>query len=157
MRRLLPLTALLLTLAACGKEAPTDEQQVRKTLSTFASAVEGRDYQVICEEVFARELLEGLQQIGLPCEVAMRTSLGKVDEPKLTVGEVTVDGTTARAQVRTSAAGQEPSSDTLELKKTGEERWQVSALSAPPETKGSPEPAESSEPAESPEATPSAP
>ena len=127
MRHLLPLTAVVLLLFGCGDDAPTDEQQVRDTLTTFAAAVEGRDYQKLCDEVFADSLLEGIQQIGLPCEVAMRTGLGEREETKLTVGEVTVDGTTARAQIKTSATGEEPSQDTIELTKAGG-RWRVSAL-----------------------------
>ena len=128
MRRLLPLSAVVLLLAACGgDDGPTDEQQVRETLRTFATAVETRDYQTLCDEVFAPKLLEGLQQIGLPCEIAMRTSLGEVEEPRLTVGEVTVDGTRATAEVRTSAKGQPPSTDTLELAEI-EDRWRVTDL-----------------------------
>jgi hypothetical protein len=132
MRRLLPLAATVLTLAACGDEGPTEEQQVRSALQTFATSVEQRDYQTLCDEVFAPVLLEGLQQIGLPCEIAMRKSLGEVDEPKLTVGEVTVDGTKATAEVRTSAQGQPPSTDNLELEKISGS-WKVTALGDAPE------------------------
>ena len=146
MRRLLPLFAALLLLGACGEDSPTDEQQVRETLQKFATSVEGRDYQVLCDEVFAPELLEGLQEIGLPCEIAMQKSLGRVKEPKLTVGEVTVDGNAASAEVRTSAQGQAPSTDTLELEKLSGD-WRVSALGGPQE-EDSPEP-----PKATPEAT----
>ena len=141
MRRLTALTASLVLglLAACGDDAPTDEQQVRETLTTFASSVEKRDYRTLCEDVFAPDLLDGLQQIGLPCEVAMRTSLGEVQAPKLTVGEVAIDGTTARAEIKSSADGQDPSSDTLALTKV-DGRWQVSALGADPEPKATPSP-----------------
>ena len=141
MHRLITLTAgiVLGLLAACGDDVPTDELQVRETLTTFASSVEERDYKTLCEDVFAPDLLTGLQQIGLPCEVAMRTSLGEVEAPKLTVGEVTIDGLTARAEIKTSAEGQNPSSDTLALKKV-DGRWQVSALGADPEPKATPSP-----------------
>lgn len=138
MRRLLPLLAVTVALAACGDDLPTDEQQVRETLMRFATSVEERDYETLCGEVFAPVLLDGLQQIGLPCEVAMRTSLGEVEAPKLTVGEIAIDGTTASAEVRTSAAGQDPSSDTLQLTKV-EDRWRVSALGADPGATPTPE------------------
>ena len=49
------------------------------SLATFATATEKRDYATLCDKVFAPKLLTGLQEIGLPCEVAMRNSLGKVD------------------------------------------------------------------------------
>jgi hypothetical protein len=132
VRRILALAALALVFPGCGgDDAPAPDAQVRETLRTFATAVEKRDYQTLCDKVFAPKLLQGLQSIGLPCEIAMRTSLGEVDDPKLTVGEVTVSGRTATAQVKTSAAGQAPSTDTLELEKLAA-GWRVSALGAAP-------------------------
>ena len=133
MKRTFPLLATLLALAGCGggDKTATDADAVRATLSTFATAVEKRDYQRLCDEVFAPELLRGLQGIGLPCEIAMKTSLGEVREPKLTVGAVTVKGRTAQAQIKTSAAGQPPSTDAITLTKVGK-RWQVSGLGGAP-------------------------
>jgi hypothetical protein len=119
-----------LTLAAgCGgdKEA-SPEQEVRSVLTTFATATEKRDYRTICTRVFAPSLLRGLREIGLPCEVAMRNSLGKVREPRLTIGTVTVKGKVATAEVRTSAAGQDPSSDVVRLDRVRSD-WKISALS----------------------------
>jgi len=57
----------------------------------------------------------------------MRNSLGSVREPRLTVGAVSVDGPRATAEVRTSAAGQEPSSDTVHLDRI-DGAWKISAL-----------------------------
>ncbi len=126
MRRLIPIL-LVVVLVGCGEDTPTDEEQVREVLTGFASAVEARDYQRLCDEIFAEELLQGLQQIGLPCEVAMRTGLENRQDPKLTVGTITIDGDTATAEVRTSAGGEAPSSNTLTLTRSGD-RWQVTAL-----------------------------
>jgi hypothetical protein len=58
----------------------------------------------------------------------MRNSLGEVRNPRLTVGRVEIDGETARAEIRTSAEGQEPSRDTLGLVKLAD-GWKVSSLS----------------------------
>jgi hypothetical protein len=127
MRRTLPLLVLALLGSGCGSDTPSDEAQVRTTLQRFARAVEQRDYQTLCDKVFAPKLLQGLQSIGLPCEIAMRTSLGKVKEPRLTMGGVTVTGRTATAQVKTSAKGQPPSTDTIKLTKEAA-GWRVSAL-----------------------------
>ncbi|MEA2126294.1 MAG: hypothetical protein QOI80_3076 [Solirubrobacteraceae bacterium] len=138
MRRIVTLAAAAAVLAGCGGgDAPSDEARVRDTLRTFATAVEKRDYQKLCDEVFAPKLLQGLQSIGLPCEIAMRTSLGEVKDPKLTVGSVTVSGKTASAQIKTSAAGQPPSTDTIKLEKVAS-GWRVSALGAAPGPTGSP-------------------
>jgi hypothetical protein len=120
--------------AGCGTREPSDEEQVRGALTALADATAAKDYRRLCEEVFARELLEGIQQIGLPCEAAMRQAFEDVQEPRLTVGRVSVSGQTASAEVRSSARGQEPSSDTVTLVKE-EEGWRVSSLGegdAPP-------------------------
>ena len=71
----------------------------------------------------------------------MRNSLGEVEEPAHDGRRAsTIDGKTARAEVRTAADNQEPSSDTLELTKLSD-GWKVSSLSAAPAASGSPEPA----------------
>lgn len=124
-------TALLLAAiagAGCHDPAPSDEQRVREVLSRFAASVEKREYRRLCDEIFAPKLLTGLQAIGLPCEVAMRQSLGKVEAPTLTVGAVSVEKARADAEIKTSAAGQVPSIDTIALQKLGG-KWKVSALS----------------------------
>ena len=133
------LALLALGLPGCGDREPSDEEQVRDVLATFARSVEGRDYQKLCDDVFAPKLLEGLQGIGLPCEVALRNSLGEVQDPRLTVGAVDVKGAKATAEIRTSAEGQSPSSDELELQRI-DGRWKVSALSAGETPSASPTP-----------------
>ena len=129
-----------LTLAACGgTREPSDEEKVRATLTQFADATAKKDYQRLCDEVFAKELLRGISEIGLPCEVAMRNSLADVDNPRLTVGRVSVKGRRASAEVRTSADGQAPSRDTVRLVKV-QDAWRVSSLSDPEGPEPTPEP-----------------
>ncbi len=48
-------------------------------------------------------------------------------DPKVTIGQVTVSGDSATADVATSAAGEEPSRDTLKLTKIGG-RWRIASL-----------------------------
>ena len=59
----------------------------------------------------------------------MQRSLGKVSNPRLTIGKVTVAGDekSAKAEVRTSATGQAPSQDTVELVPV-KDGWRVSSL-----------------------------
>jgi Putative lumazine-binding len=114
-------------LADCG--GPSDEQQVRQTVVDFGRAVEKRDYVHICTQLFAARLVEQLQQVNLPCRQALLRSLGNRRDPRLTVGTVKVDGTTASAQIRTSATGEQPSQDTLQLVKIGG-HWRISALAS---------------------------
>jgi hypothetical protein len=138
-RSLAALALLAIALPGCGGRTPSDEEQIRDVLATFARSVEKRDYQRLCDDVFAPKLLDGLRGIGLPCEVALRNSLGEVQDPRLTVGGVTVRGDRATAEVRTSAEGQAPSSDRLELQRV-DGTWKVSALSGAEAPAASPAP-----------------
>ena len=132
MRRLAAGLVLALVLAGCGDQGPTDEEQVRTTLSDFSKATAAKDYQRLCDKILAPSLIADLKKIGLPCEIALQQGLGDVKQPKLIVGDVTVEGKTATAQVKTSAQGQAPSSDTVELERT-EDGWRIASLATPSE------------------------
>jgi hypothetical protein len=121
------LAALALIVSGCGgKDAPSDTEQVRATMLTFGKATAAHDYKRMCD-LLAPALLEKLRQVGLPCEQALEQGLGEVRSPKLSVGKITVDGDSARAEVRTSAEGETPSDDTVELRRVNGS-WRVSSL-----------------------------
>jgi hypothetical protein len=124
--RVLAAIALLLV-AGCGEQGPTPEEQVRSTVAEFGRATAAKDYQALCDRLLAPSLVEELKSIGLPCEVALRQGLGDVREPRLTIGRVRVEGERASAQIRTAAAGEEPSEDTLELVNENG-TWKISSL-----------------------------
>ena len=113
--------------AGCGDSGPSDEQQVRQTLTDFGRATSAKDYQALCDRIFAKQLTDKLSQVGLPCEVAMQQSLGEVKDPRLTIGKITVKDAAATAEVRTSASGQQPSQDTVELRRV-DGTWRISSL-----------------------------
>lgn len=134
------LLCLLAAIAAgCGGRAPSDEEQVRDKLAELARATEDKDYKTLCTRVLSSDVLEGITQIGLPCEVALRNALGDVEDPQLTVGKVTVNGDRATADVRTTAAGQQPSRDRVTLVKVAQ-GWRVSSLSGGEAAAASPTP-----------------
>jgi hypothetical protein len=114
VRYLTPALALLL-LAGCGERTPTPEEEVRTAVTQFGRATAAKDYGALCDRILATSLVREVEAIGLPCEAALRQGLEEVREPRLTIGAVRVDGTRATAEVRTAAAGEEPSADTLEL------------------------------------------
>jgi hypothetical protein len=124
------LLALLLTasalLAGCGGD---DEADVRAALERSAKAVETKDYQALCDELLAKELLDNLKNIQAPCETAIQGGLREVDRPTITIRSVKIDGDTASAVARTDAANQEPSDDTIRLVKEDDD-WKVVALSS---------------------------
>jgi hypothetical protein len=123
-RRALLLAGLVPALAACGS-SPAD--QVRSTLRGFADATARRDYQALCDDYFAPALVDQVEEVGLPCEAAVRPEISATEKPKLTVRSVRVTGDKALAQVHTSAANQPPSDDTIALVRV-KGHWRIASL-----------------------------
>jgi hypothetical protein len=122
---------LALALAACGDSGPSDEAQIRGALEQLRRATAAKDYIALCERVLAPKLIQTVEQIGLPCEMALEKGFEDVQEPRISVGTVTVEGDTATAEVRSSAAGQKPSEDTVELVRV-DDRWRIASLDGGP-------------------------
>jgi hypothetical protein len=118
---------LLLVLAGCGDAGPTPEELVRATVGDFGRATAAKDYRTLCDRILAPQLVDKVTQVGLPCESALREGLGAVRDPHLTIGTVNVDGDDATAEIRTSAAGEAPSKDTLKLVNVNG-TWKISSL-----------------------------
>ena len=126
------LLAVAAVLAGCGEKEPTAEEQVRTTLTSFSRATAAKDYQKLCDKLLAPSLVSDLKKIGLPCEIALQQGLGDVRQPRLIVGTVTVDGKKAVAEVQTSAEGEAPSKDSIELERT-DAGWRIASLATPSE------------------------
>ena len=126
VRYLAPALALLI-LAGSGESGPTPEEQVRSTVAEFGRATAAKDYTALCDHILAPELIEDVESIGLPCERALRRGLGDVEDPRLTIGKIVIRDDEASAEVRTSAAGEDPSQDTLELVNV-DGTWKISSL-----------------------------
>jgi hypothetical protein len=122
------VTVLLVAAGLCGCErGPSDSEQVQSTVEAFGRATAARDYQRLCDELLAPDLVQEVETQGLPCEVAMRQGLGDVEAPTLTIGRVVVDGDTATAEVNSAAQGQPPSRDTLQLERVNG-TWRIASL-----------------------------
>jgi|GEM_PF-6816154 len=122
--------AVLLVAAVTLKPAPDSEEQVRATLDRYAAATREKDYQTLCDDLYASDLVERIRSAGLPCEVALRTGLEDRQNPQLQVQAVEVSGDQAAARVRSTAAGEVASVDTVRLVKE-DDGWRVSSLSEP--------------------------
>ena len=128
VRRLyVALLVLGAALSACG--GPSESERVHETVEAFGKATAAKDYQRLCDELLAPKLVEEVEAAGLPCEVALRQGLGEVEAPTITIGRITVNGDAATAEVRSTAAGEEPSADTLELVRV-EDSWRIASLQA---------------------------
>ena len=120
------IVAAVLTL----RPGPNDTAAVRETLDRYADATRDKDYQTICDNLYAKDLVDRVRAAGLPCEVALRTGLDERQNPQLTVGGVEVNGDQALARVRSSAAGEVPSDDLVRLIKE-DGGWRIASLSEP--------------------------
>jgi hypothetical protein len=120
------LAAAALLAAGCGGD---DEGDVRETLEAFADATAKKDYQRMCDDLLAPALIEQIRRVNLPCEVALRTGLDEVERPRIEVRSVRIDGDSASARVRSTAANQEPSEDVVRLVKVDDE-WRIASLAS---------------------------
>ena len=113
------------------RPGPNEEKDVRATLDRYAQATRAKDYQALCDDLFARDIVAGLTNVGLPCEVALRnSSFETVRNPQLTVLGVEVSGDQALARTRSTAVGETPSLDTIKLVKQDGD-WRIASLSEP--------------------------
>ena len=125
-RPLAAFLALAGLVCGCG-DGPSDSERVRTVVESFGEATAAKDYQRLCDELLAPKLVDEVESQGLPCEVALKQGLGEVSAPKLTIGQIGVNGDDATADVRTTAAGEEPSRDTLELVRVNDS-WYIASL-----------------------------
>ncbi len=123
IRTLIPALTLVV-LAGCGGDIAA-EAEVRGVVTAFGAATAKKDYQKICDELLAQALVDNAEQYGLPCEVAIKQGLGKVQAPRLTISAVTVKGDRASARVKTGAKSQFNATETLKLRRVDDE-WRIS-------------------------------
>jgi len=122
------LLVATLTLAACGSERPSDA--VRNSVERFGKDVAKQDYNDLCKNVLAANLIDALEGSGVPCELALKTGFSDVKDPKLAIRTIAVKGDRALASVHSTASNQPPSDDTLSLVKE-KGRWRISSLARP--------------------------
>jgi hypothetical protein len=129
--------ALALALVGCGadEEGGSDggvpaEQQVRAVVARFGVATRAKNYQQICDRLLSKDLVDKIEAIGLPCESAVQRGLGGVRNPTLEINEVSISGSRALVSIHTTATGEAPSDDALQVVREDGE-WKIASLAAP--------------------------
>jgi hypothetical protein len=127
--------------AGCGADTEGggsggDDTAVRAVVARFGVATRDHDYQTICDDLLADNLVSNIETIGLPCESALQKGLGDVHNATLRITDVSIAGSRALVSVHTTADGQPPSDDALQLiKESG--RWKIASLASPQGQSGS--------------------
>lgn len=127
---LVPIVAVLVLLVIVLKPEPDREEEVRETLDRYAAATREKDYQTLCDELLASELVERIRNAGLPCEVALRTGLENRRNPRLEVLSVEVNGDEAVARVSGSAEGEVAATADYRLVRE-EDEWRIASSGGP--------------------------
>lgn len=127
----LAAAGLSLCLAACGatsssKSYTGEKQHVAEVISEFQSNATTRNAEKICKEVLAAPVRERLKANGSTCEKVIKQQLKQVDSTSITVESIAIEGSTAKAQVKSTVYGKErPSTITLSKEK---DSWRISDL-----------------------------
>lgn len=125
--RSMPVAAVAaLTLAGCGASA---SDAVRAKVDQFASAARAHDYKTICTQVLSPALVTHLTANGLRCDQVLRIPLGSVRGATVSIGKVTVHGSSASVVALTVAKNEAASIDTFGLTLT-RKGWRISSLRA---------------------------
>jgi hypothetical protein len=126
------LLAAATAAAGCGadREGPapsTAAQQVRAVVARFGVASRAKDYQTICDQLLSRALVQSIEGVGLPCESALQRGLGDVQDPRLEIRGVSVQGDRALVRVHSTALGQAASDDAVRVVRE-QGQWHIASL-----------------------------
>jgi hypothetical protein len=114
-------------LMGCGS---SDEDQVKAKVHQLTQAADSRDYASICTQVLAPSLVTRLTSTGVSCQYVMQIALGSAQNRPLSVGKVTIKGSSAQAIVLTGAKGQRGQVSAMQLVKTSQ-GWRILSLNSP--------------------------
>jgi hypothetical protein len=118
-------SAVLLGMASaaggCGGEDPPTvtrdisgpPQQVARVVDRLDGAVRDRDFTLICRELLTPAARE--RAGGARCAATMAASAEGVRRPQIELLSIRIVGDRAEAKLRTTASGQKPIEETLEL------------------------------------------
>ncbi len=130
----LALAGFLLAMGGCGEAVSTssfsgESKNVAQTLSDFQKDATAGDEEKLCQRDLAATLTSPLKKAGGTggCQAALKEQLKQVDALNLTVQKISIKGTSAQAQVKSTWSGKNRIS-TLSLVKEGA-RWKIAGAS----------------------------
>ena len=128
--------ALLLTaaVAGCGTQSQSssadkfknaDQKAVAQQIEDLESAGKRGKADDICSDILAKSLVAQLDRAGTSCGSEMKKAIDDANEFNLTVEKVTVNGTSATAEVK---QGDKGPTETMQFTKENGQ-WRATALS----------------------------
>jgi len=123
----LPLAAVLAGCTASNQNASAGdfEGAERDVAQVIDDLKASRDPEEICSRIFTDAFAQSLEAGGHDCVDEVQATIRDTANTDMDVRDVTVEGTSARAEVR-----QDGKSATFELER-GEDGWQISSLGQP--------------------------
>jgi hypothetical protein len=128
------LALLLLAVAGCGAQAQTSsvdkfkdpaQREVAQQIEDLASAGKRNKPDDICSNILSQQLVRQLNAAGTDCATEMQKAIEDANEFDLTVEKVTVNGSTATADVKQGDDG-----PTVTMEFTREKNsWRATSLS----------------------------
>jgi len=123
----------LVVLSGCaggdsGSDPPPAEgapRAVTETIDRLERATIQRDFAAICDELLTSEARE--RAGGGDCIRLLRSTGAEVRRPEIRVLSIQIDGDRADVRVRTTAAGQAPVEETIQLVREGD-GYRIAAL-----------------------------
>jgi hypothetical protein len=117
-------------ISACGETASTSNfkgegHNVAQTVSNFENDATALDQQKVCEDDLATVLRARLRDAG-GCQAVLKNQLRAIDALTLSIESIAVNGTKARARVKSTYSGKSRVT-TLLLVKEGS-KWKVSGV-----------------------------
>jgi hypothetical protein len=125
----LPLALLLATIAVAGctpantnSSAGSFEGAERDVAQVIDDLKSTRDPEEICSRILTDDFAKSLEAGGRDCVDELQATIRDIANTDMDVSDVTVEGSTARAEVR-----QDGETATFELERSGD-TWQISSL-----------------------------
>jgi hypothetical protein len=115
---------------SCGKDRETEPgtgvaRAVGETVESLEQAIARGDWRAVCDDIFTPAARR--RAGGDACPRLLRSDAGGLRRPRIRILRIEVEGSRARAQVRSRARGQQPITDVIELRRMGG-RYRVEAL-----------------------------